>query len=160
MHWERPWAIWFTPVLAIAWWLLVVARKPRSMFTGAYSLWAGTEIALPSKRTRGAWPVRYWELAALACGLLALAGPVPQESSPDSSMLVIVDRSPSMYLPHGSTGGATRLRFGLERLKDWPHAGSLEFVDADSSSRDTIASWTGIWDAEPQIQRGELNWAE
>ncbi|MCP5020571.1 MAG: hypothetical protein GY930_02245 [bacterium] len=160
VEWERPWALWCTPLFAIAWWLLVVARRPRPAFTGSIELWPGSEKQVSPNRRRGFWPARFWELAALACGLLALAGPIPQEQAAARLLQVIVDRTPSMYLAHGDAPGVTRMSTALDTLDGWRGIDAIEFVDAGGSTQESEPDWPVEWDAAPRVVRGELVWAE
>ncbi len=162
VQWERPWALWCTPLLAIAWWLLVAARRPRPIFTGSFSLWPKGDKLESSHRNRGFLPARFWELAALACGLLALAGPLPLESHTLRPMQVVVDRTASMYLSHGESGGPTRLALARRVLDQWQDSRprvSLQYLDVGAVAREPLSTWLVGWEEAPEVPRPELDWA-
>ena len=115
---ERPLALLLL-LLPLA--LLVLVRlraRPEEHATGTLEIWRRAAAGAPhsAARTRRRIPPAIWILcAALVCGAVAAAGPRRMDARHDG-LLVVVDRSPSMYL---HSGGATRLEHALARARDW-----------------------------------------
>jgi len=129
--WQRPWLALLLAVPVLIW--LLAARRDRStlVWTGTLALWSeaqpATERARASRRPPLA--VRFL-VAALAAAVLALAGPGRATAAGASVWTVVVDRSPSMYLPWNGPAGATRIEHALARAR--------ELLDAQRSASDSV----------------------
>ncbi|MFT5198519.1 MAG: hypothetical protein ACI87O_001176 [Planctomycetota bacterium] len=159
VHWDRPWALWLAPLLILAWWLLLVARRPRVRFTGAFTFWSNGPQQDSDSRRRRLWPVRYWEWIALLFAGLALAGPSPQVEQQGAQLTVLVDRSPSMYLAHGPGAESSRLAVALAQLAEWNLRTSLEFLDPGCDSPKGLEAWPADWNGPTPNPRAEIVWA-
>ncbi|MBL8859771.1 MAG: hypothetical protein JNL28_14790 [Planctomycetes bacterium] len=97
------------PVLVL-WFAHRRAARAERDATGTLELWRQSAAEAPrSARRKRLPPAIWWLTAALVAGALASAGP-RQRSASDRSLLVVVDRSPSMYL---DDRGATRIERAL-----------------------------------------------
>ncbi|MDF1837595.1 MAG: hypothetical protein P1V35_07000 [Planctomycetota bacterium] len=159
LAWDRPFAVWLLPLLAVAWWLLVVARRPKPQFTGSHALWSVDEGKAAEGSKRGFWPARFWELGAMALALLALAGPSLKSKDQEVTWTVLVDRSASMYLDHGTEKGITRMDRALQRLRDWDLSGSTQFVDAGLLDFGVFQQWPEAWKSAPRARRKPVAWS-
>ncbi len=120
-------------------------RPPREVPTGAFALWkaVAAEASSSSKaRKRGLPRQLWWLVLALVLTALAIAGPrrlVAQASAP---WTIVLDRSPSMYLPLGPGGAEPRLVHGVREAQAW-----LDELGVPPQAR----SWT---DGERSAPRG------
>jgi hypothetical protein len=114
---ERPWALVLL-ALPIALLLLVRLRaRPEEDATGTLEIWrrAAQDAATSAARKRRRIPPAVWTLcAALICAAVAIAG--PRSAGESESVLVVVDRSPSMYLRDGD---GTRLDNAVAMAHEW-----------------------------------------
>lgn len=107
-------------LLALPLALLVLVRarsaRPERDATGALELWKRVGSGHPSPARARAIPLSIW-LCAAACALAVLALAAPRITDPRATnpLVVLVDRSPSMYLPHG---GSTRLERALGLFRE------------------------------------------
>lgn len=161
----RPGALaWLVVPLVVAW----LASRPRAPLvrpTGTAEIWrevARDPAAAPASRRAIPWRLALL-LAALTAAVLALAEPRAAGPSERATWRVVVDRSPSMYLPIDGRGGATRLdralelarseleRVGADARVEWI-AASGEFSVASAGSAPPV-EWSstprGAWD-EPE----------
>jgi len=117
------WALLLGPLLLLL--VRVLARPPQAV-TGTLALWR----ALPEARAGRAGHARFppWALLAalaLTLGALAWLGPRPRGLRAPRAWTVVVDRSPSLGLPHAGEGQGTRLERALAAAEAWL-AGTLE----------------------------------
>lgn len=106
-------------VLPIA--VILLARRhtrPESDATGTLELWrrSAVQVTENAARVRSKLPPwAWWIVLALVLGIVALADPRPSQARAENELLVVVDRSPSMYL---ADDGRTRLAHALEMAHD------------------------------------------
>lgn len=113
IEWTRPWG--FVALLLPLLILLLTRQRgdPQRKLTGALEIWRRADAGLPAAKGQrerippGTIPL----LAALGLGALALAGPRIPLPPTRSTWTLVVDRSPSMHLPHEA--GGTRLERAL-----------------------------------------------
>jgi hypothetical protein len=114
---ERPWALVLL-AFPIALLLLVRLRaRPEEDATGTLEIWRRAALDAPTSaaRKRRRVPPAIWVLcASLCCAAIAVAG--PRSSAETESVLVVVDRSPSMYLRDGD---GTRLDSAVAMAHEW-----------------------------------------
>ena len=145
LYFARPWGLLALvlplSVLLASW----VGRRPRELSTGTLELWRDLGPEAEAAGVRRAWRLpfsRLLLLAALVSGALALAGPRFAGAPAGNTWRIIVDRSPSMYLPWEAAGqairgtggdpkGRTRLAAALEMLHELPGAGEATFIWED-----------------------------
>lgn len=164
-EWARPLGL-LALLLPLALALLLRRReRPRSVATGTLAIWeaVGEERRAESTRTRRGLPPRARVLCvALALGALAIAGPRREAPPLGGRWRVVVDRSPSMYLPLEVGGRKTRyeeaLAVGLAELaaggnaswdRDWITPGE----EAHRGPKPPAA-----WSAPPRWVREEPRW--
>ena len=108
--------------VAYLFWRLRRTAAAQTQWTGALSIWKRVPLIADEAGTRARerralpWSLRF-ALGALALGVLALADPIasPHSASRPAWSLVL-DRSPSMFLPVDSSAGAPlRIAAALER---------------------------------------------
>ncbi|MDZ4774466.1 MAG: hypothetical protein SGI72_15165 [Planctomycetota bacterium] len=98
-------------VLIVLWFARRAAAHPLIDATGTLEIWKRATSEKPRSAPKPRIPPAVWWLAAaLVSGVVALAGPRTKQTSSSNSLLVVVDRSPSMYL---SDGTKTRLAHAL-----------------------------------------------
>jgi hypothetical protein len=137
---ERPLALL---LLALPFALLLLVRlraRPEEDATGTLEIWrrAAAEQPTSAARSRRKIPLAIWLVcASLACAAVAAAGP-RQKHEGGQSITIVVDRSPSMFLPSGS---GIRLERPYVRLKHGPVSRGL----AATSSIVTI-TWVSSGD--------------
>ena len=147
VEWGRPAGVW---ALLLPFVVLLFARfraRPEARATGALSVWR--EIApVEAPRARGVRPripLAVWLCAAgLAAGALALAGPRLGAPPLPRGFVVVVDQSPSMFLPRDA-GGERRLDAARERALAW--------LDAAGRARDRVR-WIGSAGVEAELAFG------
>jgi hypothetical protein len=112
---ERPLGLaLFAPPLLLWLWLRR-RREPATRLTSRLPLWARLAAEDPREASgggRGVPPRARLLLAALVLGALAVAAPAPDGVAGTADVVIVVDRSPSMHLPHPD--GGTRLERALE----------------------------------------------
>jgi len=149
LEWTRP-AGAAALALPLLVWLLHRARaRPPEVATGTLALWRAlcAQGVKRAERTRRAVPPRLWLLiAGLALGALALAGPRQPPRAAARTWRLVVDRSPSMYLPVGVDGGATRLRRALDS--------ALELLAGERAAGDELL-WICAGEAAAEERAGE-----
>jgi hypothetical protein len=120
--WDRPWALAAILVPLVVLWLARFRPRLLARASGAQSLWAELARAEDNQRRAGARipPALWWTAAGMVVGAAALAGPRLAPAQGVQSLRIVVDRSPSMYLP---LAGTTRLEHALAR--------TLALVDGD-----------------------------
>lgn len=136
---ERPWGALFllAPLALLVLWSL--PREPAQHWLGSFALWVQSTPAAGSARRSRRVPL--WlalALLGLALGALALAGPRRLRALELAPLRVLLDRSPSMYLPVDPRARhPTRLEAALAQLRDRPELGTRELVWmlADGSQR-------------------------
>ncbi|MCH2103309.1 MAG: hypothetical protein MK297_04770 [Planctomycetes bacterium] len=118
--WERPQAWWglCLPLL-----VLLAAKqplRPRQMATGALSLWKRVmESPGAGGSERPAVPWAIWLLCAgLTAAVLSMAGPRSVAPGASREWVVLVDRSPSSYLPAEDASDEDRLARGIKLLEE------------------------------------------
>jgi len=161
--WERPLAWWglCLPLL-----ILLAAKqplRPRVMATGALSLWrrvletpgtgGGERPAVP----RGIW----WLCAGLIAGVLAMAGPRSLAAGAARTWVVVVDRSPAIYLAAEAPASTTRLERGLELLEEeWRdlvrEGDTVRWFDGTEWSE--RASFPEAWRSAPRAPMRAPDW--
>ncbi|MBK7877225.1 MAG: hypothetical protein IPJ77_16030 [Planctomycetes bacterium] len=160
----RPWAL---VLLALPLALLVVARlvdRPPAWYTGAFELWLRVARTRPddARAQKRRVPPPLWPFAlGLACAALAAAGPRPGGSGA-GAWRVIVDRSPSMYLPASTDAGApTRLERAAKLLEELLAGSELEWLDPgdDAPVPQRSRAMPAAWRSPPEFTRGELDWS-
>jgi hypothetical protein len=139
-EWARPLGLAALFSVPVVWWLASRSARPPRVSTGTLEVWREVTRTQPSEiETRRATSLALWcLLASLACGALALAGPREVGASSAVTWRVVVDRSPSMYLPIDGAGGATRLARALATAREQLAAvmrdgDDVEWVAADGS---------------------------
>jgi hypothetical protein len=169
LTWQRPWLALLLAVPALIW--LLAARQERAVafWTGTLALWRESAVAPARARPAGLPPraVRYL-VAALGAAVLALAGPDRKTSAGLRAWTVVVDRSPSMYLPwsEGEQRGGTRLERALalarQALDAKRAAGDsvtwIAYVDG-LPERETRAEFPSRWLAPPLAPQAEPPWS-
>jgi len=109
--------------------LYVAARRyarERVETTGTVEIWRRVVESRPVAAPRARRGVPPWIRAAcvaLALGALALARPRPEVIADDTTLEIVVDRSPSMYLPMSPSGVAT----------SWPASSSSGSTSSSSN---------------------------
>lgn len=163
LEFARPLAL---ALLALPIALLLFARlvdRPPASFTGAFELWLAVASARPddARARRKRIPPPLWIFAlGLACAVLAAAGPRPREAA--GVWRVLVDRSPSMYLPVSTEPGApTRLARAAELLRERLSGVELDWADvgADLPVVEHGGALPETWSAPPRFVRRELEWS-
>ncbi|HPF15476.1 MAG TPA: hypothetical protein PLJ12_14530, partial [Planctomycetota bacterium] len=143
------------PALLWAWYWLSRKPRPPLRYTGSISLWRASSALSNRTRTRRGLPHRFSEWLALLLALLALAGPEWSGSTPPRRVRVVVDRSPSMYLP--GEGGPTRLALGLASLRELEDLGAVDWVDGSTGITEQ-GGWPSAWDTAPGEALQEPRW--
>jgi len=125
LAWERPWGVLALLVPALVW--LLAARGGRSVdvWTGTLAVWREVAGPTPQRERRARrlpLAVRFL-LAALVIGTLALVEPRAPSPAASRTWTVVVDRSPSMYLPWLAADGKsqrqlTRLEHAAEQARE------------------------------------------
>lgn len=102
--------------LVVLWYVARALARPRPDATGALEIWKRSAPEAPRSSSARTIPPAVWLLAAaLACAAVAIAGPRAGGNPPSRSLLVVVDRSPSMYL---ASGGTTRFERALALTRE------------------------------------------
>ena len=165
---QRPWlaALLVLPVLI---WILAARRdRAPALWTGTLALWSAAEAQAPVRSARSRLPPLAVRLlaGALASAVLALAGPGLSAPRAAREWTVVVDRSPSMYLPWTAGAASTRIENAIasaQQLLDalrtttdsvvWiSYAGGLEV-------RESGAAFPQAWFAAPRAPQAEPPWS-
>jgi hypothetical protein len=167
LTWQRPWLALLLAVPVLIWFL--AARRDRStlVWTGTLALWSEADpTTTRSRAARNPPRAVLYLVAGLAAAVLALAGPQRATVAAASVWTVVVDRSPSMYLPWKEAGGATRIERALARAR--------ELLDARRARSDSVVwlthadgleerSSTAVvppeWLAQPAVPQTEPPWS-
>ncbi|MCE9594482.1 MAG: BatA domain-containing protein [Planctomycetes bacterium] len=125
IEFEHPGYLWLGAGAVVLWLVALVVRAPESP-SGTVELWRELEARSSSARRRTLANWRLWcATFALCAGALALAAPLRRGTVERASWRVLVDVSPSMYLPWGAVGeprapiGPTRLARALTLAAPW-----------------------------------------
>ncbi len=100
--WMRPLGLWGLALPVLLFLLSRLRARPRSLATGTLFLWKEVARVAPQRTRRatcGTTPATWIAIAALACGALALAGPTVVRPEAPRTWSLVIDRSPSMFLP-------------------------------------------------------------
>jgi len=158
LEWLRPWGF---VALALPLFVLYITRRPGRPLTvpvGSFEIWRS--LGQP-KRAQGARrqrriPLDRWLLIiGLTLGAFALAGPEKARAEEESQLHVLVDRSPSMYLPHAS--GGTRLEQALERADEFLDGDVLWLAPSRSGLERSAGRFPGAWLLPPTVARPDLD---
>lgn len=165
VEWTRP--AGFLALLAPLVLLLFLRRPkpPRSEATGTLELWRRLEARELSSaaRTRHGMTWRAWLLcAALALAALAIAGPRKERTPRVQRWRVVVDRSPSMYLPLEPDGTEARYDAALAEAQALlAEAGAdveeVRWITPGEAAVSGAAPPSG-WARPPEVPRGEPRW--
>lgn len=157
--WSRAWALVGLAVPVIVLLFSLRRDRPIALAIGTFRLWS----ELPEQRRGGGRrrhvpPQRWLVVLALVCAALALAGPARREAPRAERWLVVVDPSPSMFLPHSQ--GATRLEVALARLEAERGARALTWTRPGSAG-DELAqgSFPSAWRIAPEVSRPAPTWS-
>jgi hypothetical protein len=97
--------------LVVLWFARRAASRPTVDATGTLEIWQRTVPEAPRSAAKPRLPLAVWLLViALVFGTVALLGPRSSALAATKTLLVVVDRSPSMYLRDGA---GTRLEHAL-----------------------------------------------
>lgn len=97
----------------------LLPQRPRQQVTGTLGLWRLLEDGASGGARSRRLPLSRWLLAlALCLGAAALAGPRQRRGEAAEAWTIVMDRSPSMYLPDAA-GGVSRMARALERVDQW-----------------------------------------
>ena len=135
LEWTRPLGLVALLLPLLVWLLSIRPGKPRPLASGTVSLWRRLQGASRGeRRLRRVPPARRWLLAALVCGALALGGPRRARHPVAPTWRVLIDATPSMFLP--LAGGGTRIEAAVAALRSlarqrgahlsWQRAGTGE----------------------------------
>ena len=96
-------------------------NEPQRRLLGTTRFFGPEEAAGEDAKRRRLPPSKLLAMGALVAGAVALAGPGVEPSRPEgSSIRMVIDRSPSMFLPVKASGGSvTRLESALNRFRAW-----------------------------------------
>ncbi len=172
IEWTRPAGL-LALVLPLVLLVLSLQRaRPIAIPVGTFSIWArlSREAAPVGARRRWHVPLERWfAVAALVLGALALGGPRPPPSSEPVPWRVIVDRSPSMYLAHtradGASSGTTRLAVALAQAQSWLDAAdggaAREWIDAEGAGSPSVLAreLPSDWRAPPAHEEPQPRWS-
>lgn len=116
---DRPWAIALLALPLLVFLLSMRSDQPRTVVLGTARFFRPSDSAGGNQRARRLTLSRLLAILALVAGTIGLLGARPSKSGvARESFSVIVDRSPSMYLPVDPTDpkGATRMDRAVEAL--------------------------------------------
>jgi hypothetical protein len=105
-----PNALWLLLALPVLWWRARTSEAPASEWTGSIALWRSVSSPVSTAGTRRSsgvpWPL-VAALFAFTLAVLALADPRQSATvARDLKWRLVLDRSPSMFLPLGPVGAA------------------------------------------------------
>jgi len=128
---ERPWALALLAVPVLVAWLAARAARARETPTGTLEVWREVEASssrAAERRRTWSWPLALL-VSSLAAAALALAGPRDHREGSAAPWCIVVDRSPSMYLPRE---GSTRLDAALRAVREITGGGEATWcVESD-----------------------------
>ncbi len=119
---ERPAGLALLALPLLLWLFLRRREEPRLEATGLLTLWRALtagDLRAAEGGARRLTPRAWWLLFALLLGALAVSGPRPERPPRFGRYELVVDRSPSMYLPLFATGGRRRYDAALEAALTW-----------------------------------------
>lgn len=119
---ERPAGLALLALPILLWLFLRRREEPRVEATGLFTIWR--ELAAGDARSSEGGARRltlraWWLVAALSFGALSVSGPGAEQPPQLETYELIVDRSPSMYLPLSSAGGRRRYDAAVEAAVAW-----------------------------------------
>ena len=156
---DRPAGLLVLLAIPLAWWLARRFDVPRTRPTGAVALWREVATAeLSAARRRRLPPGLAWLTLALAAGALALAGP---RGGPMSvGWTLVVDRSPSMYLPLDPSRPqeGTRLEAALARAAPLVAGGERRWVSPGEPTQRGVDA-PAAWRSPPAQARAAPDWS-
>jgi len=120
LEFARAWALIALLLPALLWWFARKPRPPRERATGTLAIWhevLSDPNVVTGRRAHGVPPRLYWTLLALLLGSLALAGPVLRRAA-EAQRRVVLDTSPSMFLPWSTPDGEVSGRLRIEVALD------------------------------------------
>lgn len=166
LEWGRPWGLMalVLPLLVLLWSLR--SEPLREEPTGAFRLWVelgGVRQLSEARKRRGLPPGTLWLLLALVATSLALAGPRSSHLTTEERWDVVLDRSPSMYLPLEPSGGEARIESAVREARAWlavrgvsPEA--CTWIDGASGGRLAFGELESLLDEPRRAQPGPA-WA-
>ena len=134
-EWSRPQGLFalILPILVIA--RAFVRARPEERATGTLALWQRAFAANAAGGSRRRLELPLWLVLlalSLTAGALALAGPRKRPPEESATWHVVLDSSPSMFLPTG--GGKSRLELACEELR-------VRLADSAVTSEATGIEW-------------------
>jgi hypothetical protein len=159
LEFARPWWLASLAVPLLVWWLARRRRPPPHTPPGTHPVWREAAAGAPAPALRRR-PDRFL-LAALFLGAAALGGPRTPRAG-ESAWRVVVDRSPSMYLPHPRGGTRLERAWGLARAElERSRAVERGFVAFDGADfvRVAGADIPAAWLGRPWPPHPEPDWA-
>ena len=145
---ERPAGLALLALPLLLWLFLRRREEPRLEATGLLTLWrelAAGDVRAAEGGARRLTPRAWWLVTALLLGALAVSGPRPERPPRLESYELVVDRSPSMYLPLAAAGGRRRYDAALEAALTWLDDQGV----ADEARRWTSAGADAVRGARP-----------
>lgn len=148
----RPLALAGLVVPALLLLLSLRPERPEPRAIGTFKLWRSLPESREGAGQRRRIPLARWLLVtSLVLGCFGLAEPRETLPPVGKSWTVVVDRSPSMYLPHES--GGSRLEVALERLD---LKGEVTWVDRGER---VTGSFPEAWHVQPPAPVPEPVWS-
>lgn len=155
----RAWALLLLIVPPLVVWIAARASRGRLRPTGTLEVWReiGALEARNSEQRRKLPPALWLLATALVFGVFALADPRPRGAHADARWRVVIDRSPSMYLPLGSE---SRLAVALRGASDLLRGAQVEWIAAsgDFAVSSHAPSVPSAWLTEPRGPWSEPRW--
>ncbi len=165
VEWTRPLGLLALalPLIVLLWSL----RRAPSLEepTGAFRLWqelAAAKQQSTARSRRGLPPGLAWLLFALAAASLGSAGPRSSRAPRLERWEVVLDRSPSMFLPLEPDGGEARLRGAVRDAEAWLAQRGVDpelctWIDSASGARRSRAELPALLE-EPLVAEAEPAW--
>jgi hypothetical protein len=171
---ERPSALLLLALPVALLLLLRLRARPEEDATGTLEIWrrAAAQQPATAARTRRRIPLSIWLLCgSLACAVCAAAS--PRVGDHESGVLIVVDRTPSMYL---DAGGETRLARALSLARPWieqqapehvtwtappqwyPRATGEDGITVLGMGPATGAKLPSAWEQAPAAPRDDVDW--
>lgn len=144
----------------LVWILARAAPRARSEASGTAETWKRVASSHADSARGTRWPPAslVWAGVAFAAVVLAWAGPRAAPAFEAGPLVVLVDRSPSMYLA-ADASGATRLARALETARPWiarHDPARVTWVDAATGTPGgTGGALPTAWATAPSVPRGE-----
>ena len=177
LEWTRPLALWSLLVPILVWLLSLHRDRPQPVATGTFALWEAAKVrSAPARRGAGDLARVLWAAALLATAL-AFAGPRLRSAAPRPVLRIVVDRSPSMLLPHTladgtPSGRGTRLEAALAELHERFPEGSVhrewldrsqvlarrELAEASALGQAVDTAFPAAWMGEPSTASAVQPW--